>query len=271
MNDSSEKHLLERVEDGVAILTMHRPERMNALSPTMMAALREAVPRLAQNAAVRVIVLTGTGRAFCAGGDVKGMAERADAKGPAPSLEERAHGLREGMEVSRWLHEMPKPTIAMIRGAAAGAGLSLALACDLRIASENARFTTAFAKVGFSGDYGGSYFLPKLVGAAKARELYFTADLFSAEEAAKLGIVNRVVPDGQLEAETLALARQLAAGPAVAYGYMKRNLNATEAGATLEEVFDLEAWNMTRTGQTDDHKEAARAFVEKRQPTFHGR
>jgi 2-(1,2-epoxy-1,2-dihydrophenyl)acetyl-CoA isomerase len=266
-----EKHLLERIEDGVATLTMNRPESLNALSQSMMAGLREAVPRLMHDPAVRVIVLTGAGRGFCAGGDVKGMAARADATGPPPSLEERAHGLREGMEVSRWLHEMPKPTIAMIRGAAAGAGLSLALACDLRIASDNARFTTAFAKVGFSGDYGGSYFLPKLVGAAKARELYFTADVLSAEDAAKLGIVNRVVPDAQLEAETLALARRLAHGPAVAYGYMKRNLNATEAGASLDEVFDLEAWNMTRTGQTEDHKEAARAFVEKRQPTFQGR
>jgi 2-(1,2-epoxy-1,2-dihydrophenyl)acetyl-CoA isomerase len=224
-----------------------------------------------QDREVRVIVLTGTGRAFCAGGDVKGMAERADSKGPAPSLEERAHGLREGMEVSRWLHEMPKPTIAMVRGAAAGAGMSLALACDLRIASESARFTTAFAKVGFSGDYGGSYFLPKLVGAAKARELYFTADILEAQQALQLGIVNRVVADGELEAETMALARQLAQGPAVAYGYIKRNLNATEAGASLEEVFDLEAWHLTRTGQTEDHKEAARAFVEKRKPTFQGR
>jgi 2-(1,2-epoxy-1,2-dihydrophenyl)acetyl-CoA isomerase len=271
MNDVSEKHLLEKVEDGVAVLTMNRPESLNALSPSMMAGLRESVPRLALDPSVRVIVLTGAGRGFCAGGDVKGMAARADATGPPPSLESRAHGLRDGMEVSRWLHEMPKPTIAMVRGPAAGAGLSLALACDLRVASDNARFTTAFAKVGFSGDYGGSYFLPKLVGAAKARELYFTADVLSAEEAAKLGIVNRIVADAQLEAETMSLARRLAQGPAVAYGYMKRNLNATEAGASLDEVFDLEAWNMTRTGQTEDHKEAARAFVEKRQPTFQGR
>ena len=271
MNEVSENHLLERIEGGVATLTMNRPESMNALSASMMAGLREAVPRLALDPAVRVIVLTGAGRAFCAGGDVKGMAARADATGPPPSMEARAHGLREGMEVSRWLHEMPKPTIAMIRGAAARAGLSLALACDLRIASDNARFATAFAKVGFSGDYGGSYFLPKLVGAAKARELYFTADILNAQQALDLGIINRVVPDAELVAETTALASRLAQGPSVAYGYMKRNLNATEAGASLEEVFDLEAWNMTRTGQTEDHKEAARAFVEKRQPTFQGR
>src|SRR5262245_31907327 len=123
VNDVSEKHLLEKIEDGVAVLTMNRPESLNALSAQMMGALRESVPRLAQDPKVRVIVLTGAGRGFCAGGDVKGMAARADATGPPPSLEERAHGLREGMEVSRWLHEMPKPTIAMMRGPAAGAGL----------------------------------------------------------------------------------------------------------------------------------------------------
>jgi 2-(1,2-epoxy-1,2-dihydrophenyl)acetyl-CoA isomerase len=267
----SEKHLLETIDDGVALLTLNRPESLNALSGEMMAGLREAVPRLSADPAVRVVVLTGAGRGFCAGGDVKGMAQRNASEGPALSLEARAHGLRTGMEVSRQLHEMPKPTIAMVRGPAAGAGMSLALACDLRIASESARFTTAFAKVGFSGDYGGSYFLPKLVGTAKAKELYFTATLIEAQTALEMGIVNRVVSNDELEDETMALARQLAAGPAVAYGYMKRNLNATEDGASIGEVFDLEAWHMTRTGMTEDHKEAARAFVEKRQPTFHGR
>lgn len=267
----SDEHLVESVEDGVVTLTLSRPERLNALSGPMMSALREAVPRLAQDAQVRVVVLTGAGRAFCAGGDVKGMAERAAADGPPSSLEERAASLRQGMEVSRWLHEMAKPTIAMVRGAAAGAGLSLALACDLRIASENARFTTAFAKVGFSGDYGGSYFLPQLVGAGKARELYFTADILSAREALDLGMINKVVADDRLEEETTTLARRLAGGPSVAYGYMKRNLNAATDGAGLQEVFDLEAWHMTRTGMTEDHKEAARAFVEKREPVFKGR
>jgi 2-(1,2-epoxy-1,2-dihydrophenyl)acetyl-CoA isomerase len=263
----SEQHLIESHDDGVATLTMNRPESLNALSPQMMEALREAVPRLAADSDTRVVVLTGAGRAFCAGGDVKGMAARAD--GPAPSLEERAQGLRRGMEVSKQLHEMSKPTIAMIRGAAAGAGLSLALACDLRIASESARFTTAFAKVGFSGDYGSSYFLPQLVGAARAKELFFTADLIEAQRALDLGIVNRVVPDDELESATMDFARELSHGPSIAYGYMKRNLNTALAGGSIDEVFDLEAWNMTRTGMTDDHKEAAKAFVEKRKPTFH--
>lgn len=265
----SEGHLIETIDDGIATLTMNRPESLNALSAEMMGGLREAVPRLAADEDVRVVILTGAGRAFCAGGDVKGMAQRND--GPPLSMELRAQALRTGMEVSRQLYEMPKPTIAMIRGAAAGAGLSLALACDMRIASDSARFTTAFARVGFSGDYGGSYFLPRLVGAGKARELYLTADILEAAAALEIGLVNRVVADADLESEVRAFASELASGPAIAYRYIKKNLNASSAGASLSDVFDLEAWNMTRTGMTDDHKEAARAFVEKRKPTFQGR
>jgi 2-(1,2-epoxy-1,2-dihydrophenyl)acetyl-CoA isomerase len=174
------------------------------------------------------------------------------------------------METSRWLHEMPKPTIAMVRGPAAGAGLSLAMACDMRVASDTARFGTAFARVGYSGDFGGSYYLTQLVGTAKARELYFTADLLDAQQALALGLVNRVVPDARLEEETMALASRLARGPRVAYRYMKRNMNAAES-AGLKEMLDLEAWHHTRTGMTEDHREAARAFVEKREPQFKGR
>ncbi|HXH82464.1 MAG TPA: enoyl-CoA hydratase [Candidatus Tectomicrobia bacterium] len=260
--------LLEVVEDGVAVLTMNRPDRLNALSVPMLDALLEALPRLAADADVGALVLTGAGRGFCAGGDVKAMAEGREFGGT--SLEERAQALRSRMEVSRWLHQMPKPTIAMVRGAAAGAGLSLALACDLRVASENARFATAFARVGYSGDFGGSWFLTQLVGTAKARELYYTADIVDAAEALRLGIANRVVPDERLEEETLALAARLARGPRVALRYMKRNMNAAET-QSLEECLDLEAWHHTRTGQTEDHREAARAFVEKREPTFKGR
>ena len=186
------------------------------------------------------------------------------------TMEDKAQGLRAKMETSRWLHEMPKPTIAMVRGAAAGAGLSLAMACDLRIASDNARFATAFARVGYSGDFGGSYYLTQLVGTAKARELYYTAALVDAKEALALGLVNRVVADADLEKETMALATRLAAGPRVALRYMKRNMNAAEAG-TLKELLDLEAWHHTRCGMTEDHREAARAFVEKREPVFKGR
>jgi 2-(1,2-epoxy-1,2-dihydrophenyl)acetyl-CoA isomerase len=174
------------------------------------------------------------------------------------------------MEASRWLHEMPKPTIAMMRGPAAGAGLSLAMACDLRVASETVKLGTAFARVGYSGDFGGSYFLTRLVGTARARELYFTADLVDASRALAWGLVNRVVPDARLEEEAMALASRLARGPRVAYRYMKRNMNAAET-ASLKDMLDLEAWHHTRTGMTEDHREAARAFVEKREPQFKGR
>jgi 2-(1,2-epoxy-1,2-dihydrophenyl)acetyl-CoA isomerase len=174
------------------------------------------------------------------------------------------------MEVSRWLHEMPKPTIAKVHGAAAGAGLSLALACDLRVAADSARFATAFARVGYSGDFGGSWFLTQLVGTAKARELYYTARIVDAAEALALGLVNRVVPDAQLEDETQALAARLAHGPRVALRYMKRNMNAAETGS-LKDCLDLEAWHHTRTGFTEDHREAAKAFVDKREPVFRGR
>ncbi len=266
--------LIETVAQGVATLTMNRPEARNALTGEMQAALFEAVPRLAADPAVRVVVLTGAGGAFCAGGDVKGFA----AAGRAPAgqggegfdVEARVHGLRRAMEVCRWLHEMPKPTLAVIPGAAAGAGLSLALACDARIAADDAKLTTAFSKVGLAGDYGGSYFLTHLVGAAKARELYFTADVILGAEAARLGIVNKAVPADELAAAAGDYARYLAGLPTVAIGYMKRNLNAAQH-ATLAEVLDLEAMNMVRTLMTQDHKAASVAFVEKRKPVFHGR
>jgi 2-(1,2-epoxy-1,2-dihydrophenyl)acetyl-CoA isomerase len=174
------------------------------------------------------------------------------------------------MDFSRWLHEMPKPTLAVIPGAAAGAGLSIALACDFRIASEDAKMTTAFSKIGASGDYGGSYFLSKLVGSAKARELYFTADVISGAEAARLGVVNRAVPAADLAREAAALARRLADLPTVAIGYMKKNLAIAEHG-TLSETMDAEAIHMVRTMATDDHKAASLAFVEKRPPVFRGR
>jgi len=260
--------LLESVKDGVAVLTMNRPDRLNALSESMLDAMLEALARLADDPNVGCVVLTGAGRGFCAGGDVKAMAEGREFAGE--TLEERAQVLRNKMETSRWLHEMPKPTIAMIRGAAAGAGFSLALACDLRIASESAKLGTAFARVGYSGDFGGSYHLTQLVGTARARELYYTAELVDARRALELGLVNRVVADAALEDETLALAGRIARGPRVAFRYMKRNLNAAERG-TLKELLDLEAWHHMRTGQTDDHREAAKAFVEKREPVFRGR
>ena len=262
--------LIETIDRGVATLTMNRPEARNAMSGEMMDAMQRALPRLAADASVRVVVLTGAGGAFCAGGDVKGFAAGASGGGGEFNMEQRVQGLRSGMELSRWLHEMPKPTLAVIPGPAAGAGLSLALACDLRVAVDTAKFTTAFSKIGLSGDYGGSYFLPYLVGAAKARELYFTADIVSAQEALRIGLVNNVFPAVSLRSRSHAFAQRLANLPTVALGYMKKNLNAAQHGS-LHDVLDLEAMHMIRTFMTDDHKGAARAFVEKRPPEFKGR
>jgi len=259
--------LIETIEDGIVTLTFNRPERMNALSTPIMQGLLDGLPRLAGDPAVKVVVLTGAGRAFCAGGDVKSMAEGG---GERRSMAEAAAHLRSRMEVSRILHELPKPTIAMINGPAAGAGLALALACDLRIAGTSARLVTAFVRVGFSGDFGGSYFLTRLIGTARARELYFTGRSVDADEALTLGLVNQVVPDEGLDAATTELARSLAHGPSIALSLMKRNLNCAESG-DLAELLDMEAVHQVQTGRTEDHREAAKAFVEKRTPIFTGR
>jgi len=261
-----DKDLIEAVSEGVATLTLNRPDRLNALSAPIMEGLLEALPRLAGDSSIGAIVLTGAGRAFCAGGDVKRMAAQTVPR----SGEEDVARLRKNMEISRLLHEIPKPTIAMVNGPAAGAGLAMALACDMRFAGQSARFVTAFAKVGFSGDFGGSYFLSKLVGTGKARELYFTAEPLDASQALSLGIVNRVVPDAELAKTTTDFARRLAQGPRIALGLMKQNFNAAETG-TLGELLDLEARRQIETGKTEDHKEAAQAFVEKRAPVFVGR
>ena len=263
-------HLIETIEDGIATLTFNRPDARNALTAEIIEALAKAAPRLAVDPKVRAVVITGTGSAFCAGGDVKGFVAPKAEGATAPSFDERVNTLRAGADFSRWLHEMPKPTLAIIPGACAGAGMSIALACDMRIAADNAKLTTAFSRIGASGDYGGSYFLTKLVGPAKARELYFTADVISGTEAERLGIVNRAVPAADLAAEGAALARKLAALPTVAIGYMKKNLNMAEHG-TLASVLDVEAIHMVRTMQTEDHKAASLAFVEKRPPVFKGR
>ena len=263
--------LIETVDAGIATLTLNRPDSRNALSRPMMVGLAEALERLALDPAIRAVVLTGAGRAFCSGGDVKGFAKRAgDAPADEPSFDAKVTDLRVRMEAVRWLHEMPKPTLAVIPGPAAGAGLSLALACDLRIAADDAKFTTAFSKIGVSGDFGGSYFLSHLVGASKARELYFTARVVPAEEALRIGMIDRTAPYEQLAAAAAAYAKELAALPTVAVGYMKRNLNVAQR-ASLAETLDSEAIHMIRTFETSDHKSAARAFVEKRPPSFQGR
>ncbi|MFT3800791.1 MAG: enoyl-CoA hydratase [Burkholderiaceae bacterium] len=257
--------LIERIDAGVLTLTMNRPERRNALNPALLSRLHDALQRAATDREVRAIVLTGAGQAFSAGGDVKAMADGAfDA-----TLEERVRSLRERMESARLLHQMPKPTIAVIQGAAAGAGLSLALACDFRLATPDAKITTAFAKVGLSGDFGGSFFLTQLVGSAKARELYLLSPLLTGQQAFEAGLVTRVIPGDRIEAESAAFARELASGPTITLGYIKKNINLAEH-ASLEAVFDAEALHHSRCSQTDDHREASRAFVEKRAPAFRG-
>jgi 2-(1,2-epoxy-1,2-dihydrophenyl)acetyl-CoA isomerase len=259
--------LLETIEDGIATVTMNRPEARNAFTAEMMAGLTEAFNRLAADASVRVVVLTGAEGAFCAGGDVKSFAANAGAK---VNLDARILDLRNRMDVSRVLHEMPKPTLAVIPGPAAGAGFSLAMACDMRIAADTAKITTAFSKVGLSGDFGGSFFLTKLLGAAKARELYFTGEVVSGKEAAAIGMVSKSVPDEELPEAAAAMAKHLASLPTVAVGYMKKNLNTALEGS-LSDVLDWEATNMVRSFETEDHQGAAKAFVEKRAPVFNGR
>jgi 2-(1,2-epoxy-1,2-dihydrophenyl)acetyl-CoA isomerase len=266
--DRTTDDLLTRVEEGgVAVLTMNRPDALNALTRPMMRAMWDALERLGADPAVGCIVLTGAGRGFCAGGDVKAMASGEKNVG---TFEAKAQDLRSRMDIVRLLHGGPKPTIAMVNGVAAGAGLGLALACDIRLAGTSARMTTAFAKVGLSGDFGGTWFLNRLVGPARARELYFTSEILDAARIEALGLANRVVPDERLEAETMALARRIAGGPRVALGYMKKNANVAMTG-TLSDLLDAEAIHMTRCRDTEDHREAARAFVEKRAPVFKGR
>lgn len=269
--DTGTETLLGRVEDGVAVLTFNRPDRRNALHPEMFEGFERLLPALAEDGEVGAVLLTGAGGAFCAGGDVRAMDDRNSGRAGSLSFEDRVTDLRRRQRgVSALLFELPKVTVAALPGAAAGAGLSIALACDLRIAAERAVITTAFAKVGFSGDFGGSWFLTQMLGAAKARELYLTADRIGAAEAERLGIVNQVLPDEGFDAAAVAYARRFAQGPTVAHRYIKENINRATV-ADLRTCLDAEAVAMSRTGQTEDHREAARAFVEKRDPVFHGR
>ncbi|MCK9518486.1 MAG: enoyl-CoA hydratase [Dehalococcoidia bacterium] len=260
--------VLYEQEGAVAILTLNRPEALNAMTGELLTRVAELGEKAATDESVRCVVITGAGRAFCAGGDVKGMAARpADGGG---GLVSRVDVLRQQEEISRLLYEMPKPTIAMLNGHAVGAGLSLALAADLRVASDQAKLGTAFARVGFSGDFGGTWLLQRLVGPSKAKELYFLADVMDANRALELGLVSKVVPHDTLREETMALAKRLAAGPTLAYGRMKDNFTFG-ATNTLADTLTKEAENMIASGQTEDHRNAARAFVEKREPEFVGR
>jgi len=259
-----------REEKRVTLVTIERPERRNAVDLAAARALYEAFKAFDADSGSDVAILTGAGGAFCAGGDVKAMADRA-AGGREQTLDAAIHRQRLMQRAtSGRLWQMPKPTIAAIGGPAAGAGLSLALACDLRYAVESAVLTTAFARVGFSGDYGGTWFLTRLVGSAAAKELYYFSDRLSAAEAQRLGIVNAVFPAADFDAEVQQRAGRLASGPRLAYRYMKENLNRA-VGGELGECMDIEATHHVHTGLTEDHREAAQAFVERREPRFTGR
>ena len=269
--DTGTPDLLATLNAGVLTLTLNRPEARNAMSRAMNGALQQQLAAAEFDAAVKCIVLTGAGKGFCAGGDVKGMAAAGDGTVGAFTVDEAIARQRANQRATAGkLFKMAKPTLAALPGAAAGAGLALALACDLRIMASNAILTTAFARVGFSGDYGGSYFLTQLVGSAKARELYFLSDRVGADEALRLGLTNWLCAPEDLAAKTREIALRLASGPTVAYRYMKENLNRAMHG-DVDDCLDLEATHHIHCGQTEDHREATRAFVDKREPVFKGR
>ena len=264
--------LLGELDDGVLTLTMNRPEARNAMSGEMTAAMSDQLASAELNPEVRCIVLTGAGKGFCAGGDVKGMAASGDGTVGSNTIDGAIHRQRVNQRATAGkLFGMPKPTIAALPGAAAGAGLSLALACDLRVMASNAIMTTAFGRVGFSGDYGGTFFMSQLVGTAKARELYFLSDRVSAEEALRLGLTNWVCEADELAAKTKEIADRLAKGPTVAYRYMKENFARAISSGDVDDCLDLEATHHVHCGQTEDHRNATKAFVEKKEPVFQGR
>ena len=255
-----------RVEHGVATLTMNRPEARNALSPELGEGLRRTLAHLGEESGIGCLLLTGAGGAFCAGGDVKAMQSRAvqgdsGTEADVLNLKERQRAL------SGALYRHPLPVIAAIPGPAVGAGLAIALACDIRIAARSAFLTTGYARVGLSGDYGISWFLTRMLGHGPACELLFAPERITADEAVRLGLVNRVVANESLEREAHALARRIASGPRQAIRRMKENIHrAHEQG--LEECMDREAEQLMESMRSADHREAVQAFVEKREPRF---
>mgnify|MGYP001266575363 FL=1 len=270
--DTGTDELLCNVDERVATITLNRPEKRNALSDHLTPALRQMLFDLETRNDVGCIVITGAGTAFCAGGDVGGMGNsKTAADTPRPTTEERVRALIHKQEtLTLRLADHAKPTIAALPGVAAGAGLSIALACDIRIAAASAFITTAFRNIGFSGDYGGSWLLTQLIGPSRAKDLYYTARRVQADEALQLGLFNHVVADDELPSATLALARQIASGPPIALGYMKENINRAVT-SDLRSCLAMEADRLMRCAATDDHKEAVKAFMEKRQPVFNGR
>ncbi|HKV04014.1 MAG TPA: enoyl-CoA hydratase [Candidatus Acidoferrales bacterium] len=262
-----EQPICTNIQDRVATLTLNRPDKLNALSRELLDQSIATLRGWAEDPQIGVVVITGAGRAFCAGGDIGGMSQANAAPQP---LEERINGLRHAHELSWLLYSMPKPTIAAVNGHAMGAGLSLCLAADLRIASDSAKFGTAYSKIAFGGDFGITWLLTRYAGPAKAKELLFFADAFDAAEAMRIGLLNRVVPHESLAAETAAFARRLAEGPLVSFRYQKENVNLAST-ADFRTMLDRESETHLRCGQTEDHKEGVRAFLEKRPPKFSGK
>ena len=265
--DTGSEQLLAHFEAGVLKVTLNRPEARNALSDSLTPALRRMVAVAAEDDRVRCLLITGAGRAFCAGGDVKGMGSRIGSDAPP---EEKIARLIEGQRtLSGALHNSPVPTLAALPGPAAGAGLAIALACDLRIAAESAFVATGYVRIGLSGDYGATYFMQQLVGPAKAKELFFSGERIPADRCESLGIVNRVVRDEALSDEATAWAKQLAAGPTQAIAHMKKNFHVALTG-DLDASLVQEAHGLIESATTKDHREAIKAFVEKREPSFEG-
>jgi 2-(1,2-epoxy-1,2-dihydrophenyl)acetyl-CoA isomerase len=264
---SGSDHLLVEISQRVATLKLNRPEKLNALSAEMVTKAIATLELLANDPSIGCIVVTGAERGFCAGGDVSAMNA---GEGATLTFEQRLDRQRAAHRFSGLLYSLPKVTIAAVNGAAAGAGLGIALACDLRIASSQVKFTTAFAKVGLGGDFGITWPLTRLLGEAKAKELLFLSDVLTAEEALQLGLINRVVPQDQFVSVVTDLAVRIAKGPQASYRYMKENvrLASTQDYASM---LDREALTHLRCAETDDHREGARAFVERREPNFAGR
>jgi len=264
---SAADHCLIDVQDGVAVLTLNRPARLNALSEEMLEGAIASLEKFAADPGVGCIVVTGAERGFCAGGDLAAMSQRGD---EALTLEQKVDRQRGWHRLSGLLYSIPKVSIAAINGAAAGAGMAIALACDLRVASEQAKLTTAFAKVGFGGDFGITWPLTRMLGEAKAKELLFLSDVLTADQALALGLVNRVVPHAQLMSSAREWAMRIARGPQLSYRYMKENVRLASE-QDYPTMLDREAWTQVYCGATEDHREGARAFVEKRAPEFKGK
>ena len=271
--ETGTEELLCRLEDRVAIITLNRPKKKNALSDHLTPALRQTLLDLETKREVGCILITGSGDAFCAGGDIGGMggnASKDEEVSERPTAEERVRALIHKQEtLTLRLADHAKPTIAALPGVAAGAGLCIALACDIRVACQSAFVTTAYRNIGFSGDYGGSWLLTQLVGPSKAKELFFTGRRVQADEALALGIFNNVFEDASFENEALAMAKQIASGPPIAIAFMKEHINRAVTG-DLRSNLAMEADRLIRCAATSDHKEAVKAFMEKRTPVFTG-